>query len=54
MEDHVIFSESFLELYIFLEFKTTNQPTKLRPHECTNCYESTKIGPHENKWFHSS
>ena len=32
----------------------TNQPTKLRPHECTHFHESTKIEPHENKWFHST
>ena len=51
IEDHVIFRESFLELCIFFEIKPTNQPAKLRPHECTHFHESTKIEPHKNKWL---
>ena len=46
---------TFLELSFLTphHFSPTNRSTKLRPHEHLTIWQTSKIDPHEFKWFHS-
>ena len=55
MEDHVIFKGKFPRILHHFFLIQTNHPTyEITSPRCTHFHISTKIGPHENKWFHSN